>query len=113
MSTFNWSTLANGQTIAFNPAVDQLNFEDSIFNSANLVIFDYFSSATTSTFTSLDGKAVTLLSAPGTLTSSNVTFASGGLFLYGDNTTVTLNDNSANTLIGGNFGDKLTGRSGA
>ncbi len=113
MTTFNWSSLANGQAIAFNPVADLLYFDDPLF-SAPTVAFDYFSSPGTTTFIGgFDGKTVTLLTAPGTLTSGNVVFASGSMLLYGDNTTGTANDDQPNTLAGSTGDDALYGAGGA
>jgi len=38
MSTFNWTTLTNGQTIAFVPTADLLSFDDPIIAAGGVDI---------------------------------------------------------------------------
>jgi hypothetical protein len=68
VTVYSWSSLVNGQSVAFNPASDQLYFEDTGFNKAAWVYVDYLNSSTTTGFTSfIDGKTVTLLTGGATL----------------------------------------------
>ncbi len=111
MTTYNWSTLTNAQSIAFNPAVDVLRFDDSTISAAALG-FSFTSSAPlTSTFT-FGGKSITLQTDFKALTTTNLTFADGSLFLVGDNTTGVAGDDGPNTLTGGNGNDALVGLGG-
>ncbi len=111
MATFNWTTLTNGQVIAFNPAVDVLRFDDSTI-SAMLVRFSFSGSAPFSSTFTFGGKSVTLQTNFRVLTTTNLTFADGSLFLVGDNTTGVTGDDDAHTLTGGNGDDMLVGLGG-
>jgi len=108
MAIFDWLSLANGQVVAFDPLLDKLVFNASAISAAG-VSFEF--TASTSTF-SYGGKTVTLQSAPGTLTTTNVSFQNGSLFLFGDNATTTAGDSLANTLAGGGRSDQLNGSAG-
>ena len=106
MALFNWSELADGQVVAFNPLVDKLRFDDLAISAASVVLD--ISTGITSVF-SVGGKTVTVNTAAATLTSTNVTFADGSLLLVGDNTTGTANDGGNNTRTGSGFNDQLLG----
>jgi Ca2+-binding RTX toxin-like protein len=108
MATFNWSALANNQTIAFNPLVDVLNFNDSTISAADLT----FTIGADTTRITAGGKNVTLQADRRSLTTTNVTFSDGSLLLIGDNTTGTAADEDANTLIGGTGDDRFYGLGG-
>jgi len=110
MTTYNWSALTNGQSIAFDPAQDTLHIDDPSI-SALLVAFTFSQISHTSTFT-FSGKSITLQTDLKTITTSNFTFADGSLWLVGDDTTGTLNDDGPNTLVGGNGDDRLIGLGG-
>jgi hypothetical protein len=111
MAAFNWTTLSNNQTVAFNPDVDVLNFNDAGISAADLSL-TLNSGSSPSTRLSVSGKAVTLQTDPRTLTPTNVTFADGSAVLIGDMTTGIGNDASANTIIGGNGDDHIFGMGG-
>jgi hypothetical protein len=108
MATFNWTTLANNQTIAFNPFVDVLNVNDTGLSAADISV----STSTGSISITLGNKTVTLLTDRKTLTITNVTFANGSVLLTGDNTTGTADDDADNTLVGGPGNDRLYGLGG-
>jgi Ca2+-binding RTX toxin-like protein len=108
MATINWSTLANGQTIAFDPANDVLRFDSASISASSLSFTAFGNPAVVS----VGGVSVTLQAPFAALTSSNVTFADGSLFLVGDNTTGTVNDDNAQALTGGVGNDFLAGLNG-
>jgi len=109
MATYNWSSLANGQVVSFNPGVDILNFDDSSISGSTLIVA---LASSVQTKLTVSGKTVTFSVAIGAFTTTNVTFANGSLFVVGDNTTNTSADDQANTLIGGTGNDFLIGRGG-
>jgi Ca2+-binding RTX toxin-like protein len=109
MTTYNWTALANGTVVAFNPAVDVLNFDDASVSAGQLYLFVGTSSTTLSTIT----KSVTLQTGVKTLRTISITFVNGSLLVVGDNTTATGNDDAANTLTGGDGRDFLIGLGGA
>lgn len=115
MATYQFSALADGQAITFNPSADILNFDQAsiagadiraVAEGANLRI-----SVVSGTST---GKDVLLLNVtPLQLATTNVSFANGSRLLFGDNTAGTAADNSANTLTGTAGNDLLQGFGGA
>ncbi|MEO5630734.1 MAG: calcium-binding protein, partial [Nitrospiraceae bacterium] len=109
MALINWSTLVDGDVVAFNPLVDKLQFDDLAISAAGVVLD--LSGGITSVF-SVGGKTVTVNTAAATLTSTNVTFDDGSLLLVGDNTTGTVNDGGNNTRTGSGFNDQLLGFGG-
>ncbi len=111
MTTYNWSTLTNAQSIAFNPAVDVLNFDDSTISAAAL-LFSFAASESSPCTLTFGGKSITLQTAFKALTTTNLTFANGSLFLVGDNTTGVTGDDGPNTLTGSNGDDALVGFGG-
>ena len=116
MTTYNWSALVSGQNINFVVG-DQLYFNDAGI-SAGSVILGLNSTHSILTYA---GKTVTLTNfspwrlVGGTSTDPNVTnirFANGSLFLFGDNTTNLSNDELPNTWTGSAFADHLLGAGG-
>ena len=105
-NTLVWSELANGSTHAFDPILNQLVFDGGI-SAADLEI----DSDGTNTIFIHEGKTVTLLTAPYTLTQTNVTFDNGSRLVIGDNAT-TLGDDGPNTLTGTGNDDMLIGAGG-
>ena len=105
---YNWSTLTNNQVIAFNPAIDRLVFDDTSISGSSPSIG--WSGDTTTVFYS--SKIITLQTNIRTLTTSNLTFANGSVFVVGDNTTGTTNDDLANVLTGGTGSDGFLGLNG-
>src|SRR5690242_13592942 len=105
MAVFNWTALNNNQTIGFNPAVDVLNFNDGTIAAADLQL-TLNSGASPFTRFSVGGKTVTLQSDARTITTTNVVFADRSELLIGDNATATTNDDSANTIVGGDGDDQ-------
>jgi len=114
MALFQFSALNDGQSIAFNPNADVLNFDQTTIAAADLratvvgtnVRIDVVSGPQT-------GKDVTLQNVgPLQLATTNVTFADGSKLLFGDNSTAQ-NDNLANSLTGTGGRDLLQGFGGA
>ncbi|MFO0523213.1 MAG: hypothetical protein ACK515_22725, partial [bacterium] len=111
MATINWSTLVNGQSIAFNPAVDVLVLDGGV-NVASLSVS--FTNPVSVPFSlSFGGVTVTIQAAFAQVTSSNIIFPGGSLLLVGDHTTGTASDSAPNVLIGGNGDDLFYGLAGA
>src|SRR2546421_6318069 len=109
MATYLWSSLLNSQTIAtFNPDVDVLRFDDATISAASLVVAG---NATQSVF-AYGGKTVGLGMNWYSITTTNITFDNGSMLIVGDNTTGTVDDDAANTLVGGNGNDQLLGMGG-
>ncbi len=116
MATYNFSALADGQSISFNPNADVLNFDQAFISAADI------RAATEGTATRIalltpDGavtKSIVLLNtAPPQLATSNTTFVNGSQLLFGDNSAATAGDNLANTLTGTGGNDLLQGFGGA
>jgi Tol biopolymer transport system component len=113
MATYLFSNLAGGSTIAFDPDVDVLNFDNTSL-SASEVRFDYAADGTAISFAALAKKiflppAVSITR----LSSDHVVFANGSLLIVGNNSPANDDDDGANTLSGSMFGDQLVGWSGA
>jgi Ca2+-binding RTX toxin-like protein len=114
MTTYNWSALTNGQTIAtFNPNVDVLNFNDATISAAALFIDADDTVVIPFISFSYAGKTVIVNMNPLSTTTINVTFANGSMFLVGDNATGTVGDDGVNTLTGGAGNDLIVGVGGA
>lgn len=112
MATILYSSIANGDSIAFDPASDILSFDTNEISAAALSLTyaaDYAGISITA-----GGKTFSLTPSVSLaqLTTSNVTFADGSRLIVGDNTTGTVNDGLANTLTGTNFNDQLLGLAG-
>ncbi len=105
MAVILFSTLTNNQTIAFNPASDVLLFDNTSI-SAGSISFNYSALNDNIVFTAL---GITIYLPPSvlisSLTSSSVAFVDGSEFVIGTA--------AANTLIGTNLGDYITGLAGA
>jgi hypothetical protein len=109
MATYKYSLLTNNQFIAFNPATDVLQFDNTtisatsgtVTQSGTSLVFNYAGKKFTFTNFSL-----------GRLTTTDVTFANGSKLIVGDNSTGTANDALANALSGGNGNDLLFGLGG-
>jgi Ca2+-binding RTX toxin-like protein len=120
MTTYNWSDFVGGETVSPfdpNPGYDVLHFDDS-FISAGLgpnagEQFDFFTDTGAESFFSFGGVEVEVAVDPRQITTTNVTFASGSLFIFGDDAVGIVNDDVANTIIGGAEGDWLVGAGGA
>lgn len=61
MSTFNWTTLTNGQIVSFVPTADLLSFDDPLIAAAGVAIA---TPSATSTSFSFGGKTVTFNGLP-------------------------------------------------
>jgi Ca2+-binding RTX toxin-like protein len=118
MATYNWSSLTNEQVITFVPGTDQLFFDDEGISAAD-IFFDS-PDGLTSVF-SYDGTTITLEASPYSLVGgtsgdpaiTGIRFQNGSLFIVGDNTTGTVNDDAANTIAGDVGDDFLVGAGGA
>ena len=112
MTTYAFSTLADQQTIAFDPNADVLNF-DNAFASAGAYRLVSASSGTNIVFR-FGAKTVFLTPSVSMaqLTTGNIVFSNGSVLLVGDNTTGTIADNIANILTGTSKDDLLIGLAG-
>src|SRR4051812_1572990 len=97
MTTYNWSTLTNGQTLTgFNPLADVLRFDVNTISAAGVTIGAPTATSTSFTF------GTTTVSVPMNefaITTSNVTFVNGTLLIVGDNSVGT-GDNLGGTSNG-------------
>src|SRR6476646_5383549 len=114
MAVFQFSALSDGQSIAFNPNTDVLNFDQTTVAAADLRVTAVGTSIRVEVFSGPQtGKDVTLQNvSPPQLATTNVTFADGSKLLFGDNSTAQ-NDNLANSLTGTAGRDLLQGFGGA
>ena len=114
MAVYRFSTLGDGQSVTFNPGSDVLNFDQSFVAAADLrATIEGSNLRMTVVSGSQAGKDILLLNtSPLGLTTGNVTFADGSRILFGDNTTGTASDNSANSLTGTAGSDYLWGFGG-
>jgi Ca2+-binding RTX toxin-like protein len=110
MAVYNFSALADGQAISFNPATDLLNFDQTLISAADIRAV----AEGTGVRIFLGDKDILLQNTtPQQLATSNVMFANGSALLFGDNSAGTANDNFANTLTGTSGNDLLQGFGGA
>jgi len=113
VATYQFSLLADGQAISFNPTADVLHIDQVALPAA----FMFAAADGNDTIVVVhqgtqNGKDVRLLEvSPFQLTSSNVTFADGSRLLIGDNSTA-LNDDAANTIVGSSGWDLMLGFGG-
>jgi hypothetical protein len=109
MAVYQFSALADGQAISFNPSVDQLNFDQTTDQRRGGDDRDRRHGPSVHR----GGKSIALSNTAITqLAGSNITFANGSLLLVGDNSAVGTNDHAANTLIGGAGADQIQGLGG-
>ncbi|MBK8577240.1 MAG: calcium-binding protein [Candidatus Accumulibacter sp.] len=124
MTTYNFSTLTNLQTITFNPDVDYLIFDSPLYLTNELRINETVTGLTLgysalSGPPSLPAKTVTLTGmtlwkltgGPLGNTAAHVQFQNGGLLLVGDNSTAH-DDDLSNFLVGSINNDMLFGLGG-
>jgi Ca2+-binding RTX toxin-like protein len=114
MAVFRFSALSDGQSLAFNPTADVLNFDQTTVAAADLRVTQVGSNIRIDVVSGTQaGKDVTLQNvSPLQLATTNVTFADGSKLLFGDNSTAQ-NDNLANSLTGTAGNDLLQGFGGA
>src|ERR1051325_9408630 len=114
MAVFQFSALSDGQSLAFNPNADVLNFDQTTVAAADLNVRQVGTNISIEVVSgSQAGKDVTLQNmTPLQLATTNITFADGSKLLFGDNSTA-LNDNLANSLTGTAGRDLLVGVDGA
>ena len=77
MATYNFSTLSDGQSIAFNPATDQLNFDQAEIYAAGLSVVQEGANLRLTVLSSPWWQKDVLLTnvTTGQVTGTNVTFA--------------------------------------
>lgn len=112
MTTYSWSTLTNGQVIAWNVGADILEFDGSpvFFSAQELAVTDTGSSL----LLAYGGRTVELTGMRLTdVTTTNFVFLDGSRLMVGDNSTGSVADESANTLTGGSGEDVIRGLGGA
>src|SRR3954469_612223 len=114
MAVFQFSALSDGQSLAFNPSADVLNFDQTTIAAADLRVTQVGSNIRIDVVSGPQtGKDVTLQNvSPLQLATTNVTFADGSKLLFGDNSTAQ-NDDLANSLTGTAGRDLLVGFGGA
>jgi len=108
VTTHIWSSLANGQSIAFDPLLDVLSFDSADIRAAQVVA----ATGGTSLLLTAEGKTVTLQINPRQAAQTNIEFADGSKLLIGDNAAATAGDDGPNTLTGGAGNDQLIGLGG-
>jgi Ca2+-binding RTX toxin-like protein len=110
VAVYQFSTLSNGQAIAFDPNADLLYFDDSSLSASRLRFTVEGANLRVNVGT---GKDVILLdTALQQLAPSNINFTNG-LVLLGDNSPSQAGDNAANSLTGAAGNDFLGGFGGA
>jgi Ca2+-binding RTX toxin-like protein len=114
MAVYQFSALADGQAISFDPAVDRLNFDQTTIAAGDLTFAHEFTDLRVLVKSGpLAGKDIVLLSTDETeLTRTNVTFADGSLLLVGDNAPTSASDHLGNALTGGAGRDLVLGLGG-
>jgi len=121
--TVYWSDLADGGSYNFtglglyDPSVNTggyiLNFDSPVYITPYDLFLEANDDLTAVTITDLyTYKTVTLYLDALTVTTSNVTFAGGGVLLVGDGLYGAVYDNLGNTLTGGSGDDQLVGLGG-
>src|SRR5688572_16617842 len=110
MAVYNFSDLADGQAISFDPQADVLVFDQTSVSAAFLSV----SPESGATRIEVFSKEVLLLdTVPRQLTTLNVTFADGSRLLFGDDSAGTAGDDGRNSLAGTAGRDLLQGLGGA
>jgi Ca2+-binding RTX toxin-like protein len=109
MTVYHWSTLPDGELIeGFDPAADEIRFDDPAISAAAV---DASAPVVSVSLFSFGGKTIALHVAQARLTTANVTFADGSLFIYGNND-ASLGDDLPDSLAGGAGRDQLFGAGG-
>src|SRR3954467_1698542 len=106
-TVYQFSAVADGRAIQFDPARDVLRFDLTDIAAANVRLDAYGPDIFVSVTTGAHAANVVWLRnvSPTEITSSNVTFADGSLVLYGND--------AANSLVGGAGSDLLMGFGGS
>src|SRR5262245_20010130 len=114
MAIYRFSALRDGQTVAFQPDSDLLNFDQAFISAADIRATAAGPHTHIQVVSgSQAGKDIYLLNtSPLQLATSNVDFANGSLLLYGDGSPGQAGDNGDNTLIGGGGRDLMQGFGG-
>jgi Ca2+-binding RTX toxin-like protein len=109
MAIYTFSALSDGQSIAFNPAEDDLVFDQTAISAADLKVVAEGSGTRIEVIAGAQaGKDILLQNTtPLQLATSNISFANGSALLFGDNA-VAQNDNADNALFG-TVGNDLIG----
>jgi len=109
MAVYQFSALANGQAISFNPSADQLQFDQTTVSAAAVTVVAEGANLRLTT----GGKSVVLNdTALPQVTTGNITFANGSQLLVADNNVGTVNDAAGNALTGGAGADHIQGLGG-
>ena len=113
MPIYKFSVLFDGQSIRFNPSVDDLLFDQSVISAADLRLSAEGANTRVKVVSGIYvGKDILLVgTAPEQLATSNVMFANGSKLLFGDDS-VAWNDPLNNSLIGTSGRDHLAGFGG-
>src|SRR5688572_27534750 len=114
MATYQFSALADGQAISFDPTVDRLNFDQTSIAAGDLTFIAEGADLRILVKSGpVAGKDVVLVSTGDTeVTRTNVTFADGSLLLVGDNAPTNVSDHAGNALVGGAGRDLVMGLGG-
>jgi len=112
MAIYKWSELTNGLEITFDPTQDKI-FIDNPSLTANSLTNYGWSNSNQDFFLAIGTIQVTFVGlGRNELAADTLTFANGGLFLVGDLSVATLDDDANNTINGGNSDDILMGLGG-
>src|SRR5687767_3206211 len=115
MAVYQFSELVDGQSVAFNPSVDRLNFDQASIAAGDLSLVMEGSSLRVNVKSGAQaGKDVLLTntSLEQIAGGINFTFADGSVVRIGDNSVGTAGDAGANGLTGGAGRDLLMGLGG-
>jgi Ca2+-binding RTX toxin-like protein len=115
MTIYNFSELINGRVLTFNPARDQLVFDDVRYRATELIIYE--SAAGLVIGFSPSTKTVTLAgmgidNVTGRNSPVNIKFANGNTLLVGDEQTGTTRDSSGTNIVGSDLDDMILGLGG-
>jgi trimeric autotransporter adhesin len=115
VATYQFSALADGQAISFNPNSDVLNFDQTSIAAGAIRVTTEGSNLRLTVVTGPQAdKDIVLVSVSQLqLATSNVMFADGSRLLFGDNSPSTAGDGGANLLVGTAGMDQLVGFGGA
>jgi Ca2+-binding RTX toxin-like protein len=113
MPIYKFSALSDGQSIRFNPSIDDLWFDQSIISAADLRVSAEGANTRVKVVSGIYvGKDILLVgTAPEQLATSNVMFANGSKLLFGDDS-IASNDPLNNSLIGTAGRDYMNGGAG-
>lgn len=109
MAVYRFSALHDGQTLAFRPTSDFLDFDQASISAADIRV----TASGGNTHVEVNGKDIFLLNTQlPQLATSNVGFASGTKLVFGDDSPGTAGDNGDNVLHGSSGRDLMNGFGG-